>query len=427
MQTFHLRDDFTDPEAERSLLVSITEKPDLLGDLSELLTEGTFEAEADAWKHLTDALNKGKKPDLPSGWAPSADPHETARRLADLHQRRQLADIQEHFFQALRDEKRPAADLAALLEEEAARVQSSIKETAAGRLEWGSDFLSDVLKDAEERTQERQRTGQPVMGLRTGINSFDDTLNGLEKGLHILAGPPSIGKTTFCHFLSAQVAAQAPVVYVTFENSKESLTLKTLAARAGIDTKRIRRGEADMVKLRQAAQEWEPFSRRIAYIEGSSSLTVQRVRTKVREAMNRHGSDTCLVVVDYLQLWAKSAAHLRNMGTIRERVEAMAAELRSDLAMRIGVPVVAICSVNRGENGKGYDNPDLQNLKESGDLEFDGDTISFLMPSDRPATKPARALKIKIAKNREGEKDVPIEVIFRADIGVIREREATDR
>lgn len=427
MQTVHLRDEFKSPDTERAVLAALSRNPALYWELRDTLTAEAFDAEPEAWAALSADVEGERRPRIPEGWEPSPNPADSARHLADLLRWRQLADLQERISRGLFN-REPPQELAARLEESAADVQALFRDSGAARLEWGSDFLPSVLRDAEDRNLQRQQTGRPVMGLRTGIGKYDEVLNGLEpKKLHILAGAPGIGKTTFCHYLAAQITREAPVVYVTFENSKENLTLKALAARAGIDTKRIRRGEADLSKLREAAAEWEPFARRIAYIEGSPSLSVDQLRAKVKAAMNHHRADNCLVVVDYLQLWAKSAAHLRHLPTIRERVESMASDLRAELAVRLNVPVLAICSVSRGENGKGYEKPTLANLKEAGDLEFDGDTISFLQKSEQGALRPARALTLKVEKNRDGDGEPGIEVIFRADVGVIRERGASDR
>ena len=72
------------------------------------------------------------------------------RRLQGLHQR---------LVQALFDETTPATDIATLLEEEALRVQAALRSTEAGRLQWASALLPQVLADAEARRLQREATG----------------------------------------------------------------------------------------------------------------------------------------------------------------------------------------------------------------------------------------------------------------------------
>src|SRR5262249_43293671 len=102
-------------------------------------------------------------PRVPTEWLPAPDPHATAQRLVDLHQRRLLAVIQERLAQALFDETTPATDIIILLEEETLRAQSALRHTTAGRLQWASALLPQVLADAEARRLQREATGSAVL------------------------------------------------------------------------------------------------------------------------------------------------------------------------------------------------------------------------------------------------------------------------
>ena len=84
----------------------------------DLLTPEVFTKEADTWQAVALALEAGKSPTVPADWLPAPDPHVTAQRLVDLHQRRLLAAAQERLAQALFHETTPATDIVTLLEEE---------------------------------------------------------------------------------------------------------------------------------------------------------------------------------------------------------------------------------------------------------------------------------------------------------------------
>ena len=90
----------------------------------------------------------------------------------------------------------PRRTLSTLLEEEALRVQAALRNTTAGRLQWASALLPQVLADAEARRLQREATGSAVLGVPTGLAQLDNLLGGLNEGLYLLAGAPGMGKTT---------------------------------------------------------------------------------------------------------------------------------------------------------------------------------------------------------------------------------------
>jgi replicative DNA helicase len=422
MQSYHLTDEFTDIEAEQALLASLMQSPGLYWDLLDLLTPEVFSHETRTWQALALALETGQSPSLPPDWLPASDPHATAHRLVDLHQRRLLAVAQERLAQALFDETTPAPDIVALLEEEALRVQAILRDTTADRLQWASALLPQVLADAESRRRQREETGSAVLGVTTGLTQLDNLLGGLSEGLYLLAGPPGMGKTTLALQVAAAATRDVPVVVMTFEHAPANLTLKLLCGRAGVNLRDVQRGYADVAKLRHAAEAWEPVAQRLAVVEGRSQLTVAQVRAQARRAMRQHHAERCLVVVDYLQLWAKVAEDLRGNFSVRERVDMLGGLLR-ELALGLRSPVLALASQNRsaGNYGTGKGSAALDSLKESGDLEYAADVVLFLTEAQEcSATLPARAVELTVAKNRHGDTG-KVGLIFRPDLGTMRE------
>ncbi len=422
MQRYHLQNEFIDSAAEQALIAAVAHTPTLYFEFLDLLAPDVLATEGAAWRQVALAIEADQPPPLPASWFPTADPQATAQRLADLYQRRLLAAAQERLAQALYDETTPASTLATLLEEEALQVQSALRATAAGRLQWASDLLPEVLAEAAARRQHWEETGTPLQGLPMGISRLDDLLNGLNEGLHLLGGPPGMGKTTLAWQIATHVARETPVLFVTFEHTPANLIVKALCAHAGINPQEVQRGRADLEAIRRAAMAWHPVAQRLALLEGTSRLTVAQVRAQALQAMHRHHASRCLVLIDYLQLWAKMAEDLRGSLQVRERVEMLGGALR-ELAMRLRSPVFALASQNRGAGnyGHGKGSAALDSLKESGDLEYAADTVLFLVEApERQALPPVRAVDLIIAKNRHGDVG-KVALIFRPDVGTLRE------
>src|SRR5690242_10404776 len=179
MHTYHLQDEFTDSSAERSLLAALAGHPELYGELCDVLIPDLFASTPDLWQPLVVAMETTQCPHVPTDWLPAPDPHATAQRLVDLHQRRLLATAQERLAQALFDETTPATDIITLLEEEALRVQAVLRNNTADRLQWASALLPQVLADAAARRMQREVTGSAVLGVPTGLAQLDNLLGGL--------------------------------------------------------------------------------------------------------------------------------------------------------------------------------------------------------------------------------------------------------
>src|SRR5207237_9990143 len=87
MQSYHLTDEFTDIEAEQTMLASLMQSPGLYWDLVDLLTPEVFSHETPTWQALTVSLETGQSPTITAVWSPSLDPHSTSCCLVALQPR----------------------------------------------------------------------------------------------------------------------------------------------------------------------------------------------------------------------------------------------------------------------------------------------------------------------------------------------------
>lgn len=346
MRAFTLQDEFNDQSAERALVAAVSMNPDILRALAPIPNDA-FSCEAEAWQRLSNAVAKGERLPAFQNWKPAEQPEAVLERLRDLMARRTITKILEEVGRGLYEPDQPADQLLVQAEALLARAQVARAQRGLGRLIRALEILPIVMQHAEERERIRKQTGKAIIGVETGIQKLDAVLSGLNPGRHVLAGGPGVGKTTLSLQIAGVASVSVPVLFVTFENSPENLVLKAIVSRAGINTRDVERGTADLGKVANAAVNWvQSIANRLAFRAGTSSLSVGHLRCDVRHLVRLHKTPTCLVIVDFLQLWAKVAVGYRGLDTVRARVEALAADLR-ELAIEMRCPILAIASQNR--------------------------------------------------------------------------------
>ena len=124
--------------------------------------------------------------------------------------------------------------------------------------------------------------------------------------------------------------------------------------------------------------------------------TAARLAAVVRRQRRRHGVG--LVVVDYLQLMRPE-----NPKENRTQQVGLCARRVKLLARQCGVPVLLLCQLNRAVENRGGGKPRLADLRESGSLEQDADTVMILhRPEMYEPGQHEGIIEINIAKQRNG-------------------------
>jgi len=422
MRDYTLESEFSDAAAERELLCAVAKNPELFWNLHDLISAETFFAESAAWQRIADAVRSGRQPEIPDGWTAARDPQTCAEHLAQLSARRSIAALLDESAQQLHDAASAPEALIAHLENSVARIRKAGRQSPT-RLVRLTELIPTVITNAEERSQLRQQKGKVVTGVSTGIQSLDSLLDGLTPGLLLLAGGPGVGKTSLVLQVAVRACREVPVIFLTFENSAKNLVLKAICSCAGVNVQDVGRGTADLEKLSAAAVALaQSAAHPLAFVDGTSAQSMEELRAYVQQLLIQDESKHALVVVDFLQLWAKSCSTYRHLDSVRSRVETLGAELR-ELAMHLNCPVIAICSQNReqGNYGGGSGRASLDSLKESGDLEYLADVVMFLVASpSRQAIPPTRAVDLCLGKNRYGGVGT-VGLFFRPDTSSFRE------
>ena len=231
--------------------------------------------------------------------------------------------------------------------------------------------------------------------LETGHGRIDKILNGLYPGnLIMLAARPSIGKSAYAANLALS-AAERGVVSVIFSCEMETLEIvqRYLANRASIELDDIidKSFADDAGKLDRALKSMNEMTGLPLHIYDEPGISVADIRRTLQTIRN-----VGLVVIDYIQLMESV-----EKGETRNLEVAKISGALKRMAREFKIPIVALSQLNRSKDE--YDEPGLNDLRDSGALEQDADKVMLMWKLGLPEGGDLPKIGIKIAKNRMGK------------------------
>ena len=279
-------------------------------------------------------------------------------------------------------------------------AENLIFNIAQGRDTKNFRHIRDVLVDVYNHLHELNTNREATQGTQTGFSGLDRVLAGMGKSDLVLVGArPGMGKTSFALNIATNVAKQTKktVCFFSLEMSADQVVSRMLSSEALVDSYALRTGEfkpEDWEHLAQASSELAGCD---ILIDDTSNMTVTAMKAKLRRVKNLG-----LVVIDYLGL-------MQGDGHKDNRVQEVSEISRSlkIMAKELMVPVICCAQLSRGPEGRTDKKPMLSDLRDSGAIEQDADTVIFLYRSeyyktDESPNQNTSIAEIIIAKNRHG-------------------------
>ena len=255
-------------------------------------------------------------------------------------------------------------------------IEQRILKISESRANSGIYKVSDLIKSALPRIEQRIANKGAITGVQTGLVEFDRLTSGLQASdLIIIAGRPSMGKTALALSMLRNIAIEHDkrVVFFSLEMSKEQILERIISMEARVSSSKIRSGnlsEGDFPRLIDA-------SCRIAkidvMIDDTPQISPSELRAKARRLHKERKLD--IIFIDYLQLM-RGNSFSRN-----ERREQEISEISrglKGLAKELNVPIVAMSQLNRAVESRTDKRPMMADLRESGAIEQDADIIGFV-------------------------------------------------
>jgi replicative DNA helicase len=408
------------PEAERAVLGSMLRDNAVIGDVVVVVRPDNFYADAHQkiFQAIVDLYDKGAPVDM-------------VVLAEELKQRGQIEDIGNYgylsqlwdgaptaanalyYAKIVRDRAvvrnlihasteilRDAYDQAAPADEMLESAERKILEIAQLGSTGQTYTLADAILSIYDRLDER-RTGEqkPFSGLSTGYADLNEITAGLQPGeLVIIAARPSVGKTSFALNIVRNIATEEKeaVFFVSLEQSRIELAERLLCCQARVDSHRMRKGTLSADDMEKLIEAGGVLRNARLFIDDAPAQGMLRIAANARRLKLRQ--DIKLVVVDYLQLIEPD-----NRRDPRQEQVAQISRRLKFLAKELQIPVVALAQVNRSSEDRQDHRPRLADLRESGSIEQDADTVMLLHRPDR--YEPGQhegIIEVIIGKQRNG-------------------------
>ena len=399
-------------EAEQSVLGAILIKPDYFGDILPYVKGEDFYVEAHKeifyamfqlfsasreidYVTVTDAvvsngaMNAEQAKEvitkIVTAVPTAANAIDYAKIVRDRAVRRNLINVCSEIIDNAGSETDTAA---AILESAEAKIYALSEQQTTRSFR----HIRDVLQTNYHNLQEIKDHPERSAGVPTGFGVIDKLLVGMGKGDMVLVGArPGVGKTSFTMNVATRAARATgrTVCVFSLEMSAEQLVLRMVSTEAKVDNYSLRSPSAltpDNWKSLAAAS--SVLSENEILIDDTPGMSVTAMKSKLRRIKNLG-----LVVIDYLQLMqaeTKTDNRAQEVGEISRGIKLMAKEF--------GCPVLTCAQLNRAVEGRKDGVPMLSDLRDSGSIEQDADSVMFLHRNPEETQK----VQVVIAKNRHG-------------------------
>lgn len=226
--------------------------------------------------------------------------------------------------------------------------------------------------------------------IKTGFYKLDDALGGLEGGdITIIAARPGVGKSAFVTQLIGFVASKfARVGYFNLEMNENQVYERLVSRMAKLSLTRVRRAKAFLGEEEESFEKANEQLSKYDVIVSTGSKSVRDIKTA-----SRHMKFD-LIVIDYLQLIKADKSFANRSSEVGEVSKSIKA-----LAMELNVPIILLSQLSRAVESRDSKEPQLSDLRESGDIEQDASNVIFIWN----LSEDKKSKGMSVAKNRQGE------------------------
>ena len=263
-----------------------------------------------------------------------------------------------------------------------------------------AELLRFIIDDLWEKAR---RPGQ-LSGIPSGFIGLDSYTDGFQESeLIIIAGRPSVGKTSFGLNICLNVLKKTrlPVIFFSLEMSSQQLMYRLLSMETRLDQMKFKTGLLNTEDWKKVDLVMRILGKIPVHLHDTPNLSSADVR-KVLKNFSKTYPQIGLVVIDYLQLMEEPLSKSLNRA---QEISLITRELKN-IAREFKVPIIALSQLSRTIDGRIDPKPLLSDLRDSGSIEQDADLVLMLyknkQKSVRNLTPGSAIIDLSIAKQRNG-------------------------
>lgn len=262
--------------------------------------------------------------------------------------------------------------------------------------------LKDLIAQEFVRLETVYQNKGVATGVSSGFSDFDQMTSGFHPSdLVILAARPAMGKTAFALNLALNAATKSKkgVLLFSLEMSSSQLLQRLLSIEAGVGLQKIRNGflgTEDWGKLGVACMKLSNAEINIADLPNVNVLEIRAIARRLKAA-----GKLDMIVIDYLQLIKGSSG---GKGDNRQQEISEISRSLKGIARELDVPIIALSQLSRATEQRADRRPMLSDLRESGAIEQDADMVIFLYRDDyyNEESEDKGITEVIIGKQRNG-------------------------
>nr|YP_010197463.1 replication helicase subunit [Gracilaria domingensis]UAD85470.1 replication helicase subunit [Gracilaria domingensis] len=245
-------------------------------------------------------------------------------------------------------------------------LESTVHKIPKENLMTFKDLISDLLIQLK---YQNLNLVQPTINrnmILSGFQALDQLIQGLQGGdLVVIAGRPSIGKTSFVINLAFNILSSASLglCFFSLEMSKIQIVSKFIAIASGIATQNISFSKLTIDEWYNLNQICRKLMKYKVYINDTPNISIDYIEYTSKLLYQETGIIQ-LVIIDYLQLVQvegfNNNIRTQELGYITRKLKL--------LAQYLNVPIVVLSQLNRSIETRVNKFPLLSDLRESGCL-----------------------------------------------------------
>ena len=230
--------------------------------------------------------------------------------------------------------------------------------------------------------------------LETGLADLDKFLYPQKTELITVAGRPGQGKSSLLATIAINAAKRGKrIKYFSCEMGSAQIAQRMISQLSGVSAFDIMRGRLNIVEWEQTRAGADELSSLPITICDLPAISVGQIRTESR----REPVDA--IILDYVQLARADKKNERRDLDIGEITGGLKA-----LAIELDVPIIIAAQMSRNVEGRAEKRPTLADLRESGNIENDSDSVVFIYQKEEPIPGAQSIINLIIEKHRSGPK-----------------------